>query len=95
MPRKTSIRNLVARHIERVADFKRAHPANVAMVADDIEGMDLRWREGQRVKRDYRASIGYITENELKRLLGAHHARFGDKVKTQLAMLAEDLADRT
>lgn len=94
LPRKTSIRNLVARHIERVAEFKRAHPTNVAMVADDIEGMDLRWREGQRVKRDYRASIGYITENELKRLLGAHHARFGDKVKTQLAMLAEDLADR-
>ena len=95
MPRNTTLRDLVARHIARVAQFKLAHPANVAMVADDIEGMDRRWCEGQRVKRDYRKSIGYITEQELKHMLGGHHARFGDKVKTQLAMLAEDLADRT
>lgn len=93
MPRRTPVRDLVARHIARVAQFKLRHPANVAMVADDLEGVELRWREGQRVKCDYRTSIGYITEAELKRLLGAQHERFGGKVRTQLAMLAEDLVD--
>ena len=94
LPRKTPVRDLLARHIARVARFKLQHPTNVAMVADDLEGMELRWREGQRVKRDYRTSIGYITETELKRLLGAQHERFGDKVRAQLAMLAEDLVDQ-
>jgi len=94
LPRKTPVRDLLARHIARVARFKLQHPTNVAMVADDLEGMELRWREGQRVKRDYRTSIGYVTETELKRLLGAQHERFGGKVRTQLAMLAEDLVDQ-
>ncbi len=94
LPRKTPMRDLVARHIARVAQYKLAHPVSVAMAADDLDGMERRWREGQRVKRDYRASIGYITETELKRLLGVHHARFGDKVKSQLALLAEDWVGR-
>ena len=94
LPRKTPMRDLVARHIARVAQYKLAHPVSVAMAADDLDGMERRWREGQRVKRDYRASIGYITETELKRLLGVHHARFGDKVKSQLALLAEGWVGR-
>lgn len=94
LPGKTPMRDLVARHIARVARYKLEHPASVAMVADDLDGMERRWREGQRVKGDYRASIGYTTDTELKRLLGAHHARFGDKVKSQLALLAEDWVGR-
>jgi tetratricopeptide (TPR) repeat protein len=93
LPAKTPLRDLFARHVERVAAHKATHPQAVAMTADDLAGMDRRWREGQRVKRDYRASIGYVTDAELKRLLGAHHGRFGDKVKSQLAVLAEDLVD--
>jgi tetratricopeptide (TPR) repeat protein len=90
MPTKTPLRDLVARHAERVAAYKSAHPQAVAMTADDLDGMERRWREGQRVKRAYRAAIGYVTDAELKRLLGMHHGRFGDKVKAQLALLAED-----
>ena len=59
-----------------------------------LKAWNGRWREGQRVKRDYRTSIGYVTETELKRLLGAQHERLGGKVRTQLAMLAEDLVDQ-
>lgn len=90
---KTSMQDLVARHAERVAAHKATHPQAVAMVADDLEGMEHRWREGQRVKRAFRSSIGYVTDAELKRLLGAHHARFATKVKAKLAMLADDLAE--
>lgn len=93
--RKTALRDLVARHCERVAEHKAAHPQAVAMTADDLDGMDRRWREGQRAKRNYRAAIGYVTDAELKRLLGMHHGRFGDKVKAQLALLAEDVSGQS
>lgn len=92
-PFRASLRELVARHAERVNEHKWRNPGSVAMVADDIEGVERRWVEGQRAKRDYRASIGYITETELQKLLGAQHARFGDKVRSQLAMLAEERAE--
>jgi len=90
LPRKTSARDLIARHIARVAEYKRRQPGCRAMTVKDIAGMDRRWREGQRVKGLYRKSIGYVTETELKKILGTHHARFADKVRRQIALLATD-----
>lgn len=90
LPRSASLGRLVGHHLERVAAHKLTHPTCVAMVADDLKGMERRWLEGQRAKREYRASIGYVTEAELKRMLGAQHDRFGDKVRTQVAALAAD-----
>lgn len=91
LPRKTPAARLVARHLERVAAYKAAHPSCRAMTANDLPGMERRWIEGQRVKRAYRASIGYVTEHELRRLLGAHYERFAPKVRAQLAVLAADM----
>lgn len=90
LPRRTPVKKLIARHMARVAEYKARHPACAAMIVKDIEGMDRRWREGQRVKRQYRASVGYVTEPELRKLLGAHYQRFADKVRRQLALLAAD-----
>lgn len=90
LPRHTPTPDLIARHVARVAEHKARHPQCAAMIAKDIDGMDRRWREGQRVKRLYRASIGYVTDSELKRLLGAHHGRFAEKVRRQLRLLAAD-----
>jgi tetratricopeptide (TPR) repeat protein len=88
LPRSTSLERLVAHHLERVAAHKLTHPASVAMVADDLAGLERRWLAGQRAKREYRASIGYVTEAELERMLGTQHGRFGDKVRSQVAVLA-------
>lgn len=88
LPRKTPIKDLIAHHMARVKEYKQLNPGCAAMVVQDIAGMDHRWREGQRVKGIYRKSIGYVTETELKNLLGAHYARFADKVRRQLALLA-------
>jgi tetratricopeptide (TPR) repeat protein len=93
LPKRASLRELLARHAERVVEHKWRNPGSVAMVADDIDGVERRWIEGQRAKRDYRTSIGYVTDAELKRLLGAQHERFGAKVRSQLAMLAEERAE--
>ena len=93
LPRGTSVEALVARHRERVAAHKAAHPHCRAMVARDLEGMERRWLEGQKVKRDYRASIGYASDTELRQLLGDHHERLGTRVREQLAVLAADYAN--
>jgi hypothetical protein len=90
LPQNSSVKDLLARHLQRVAAHKQSAPSSVALIADDLEGMDRRWRESQHAKRAYRASIGYITESELKQMLGSHHARFGDKVREQVALLAAD-----
>jgi tetratricopeptide (TPR) repeat protein len=90
LPRRTPIKGLIQRHMARVAEYKAQHPGCTAMIVKDIAGMDRRWCEGQRVKRRYRASVGYVTEPELQKLLGAHYARFAGKVRRQLALLAAD-----
>ncbi|GGY83367.1 hypothetical protein GCM10011613_30320 [Cellvibrio zantedeschiae] len=88
---KVSIAGLVARHQERLEDHKLAHPSIVTMQALDLAGMEERWVNGQAVKRAYRQSIGYITEPELKQLLGAYYDKFADKVRAKLKVLAADL----
>jgi len=93
LPRHTPVPELVAHHLQRVAAYKAQHPRAVAMKALDIAGMDQRWREGQRVKRAYRRGLGYATDTELQRLLGAHYERLGDKVRRQLTLLAADVVE--
>jgi hypothetical protein len=88
----SSVKALVARHLARHQAYKAAHPQVAPLVAHDIEGMDLRWREGQQVKRAYRQSIGYVTDGELRRLLGEHYERYAGKVRQSLADMATDYA---
>lgn len=90
MPKNTPLAKLLERHRARVAAYRKENPRAVATTANDLSGMEARWIEGQRVKRDYRASIGYATDAELKRMLGTHHGRFAEKVKAQLAILASE-----
>lgn len=91
VPRATSVRELVATHMQRVADFKAEHPHSVAMKVHDIAGMDRRWCEGQRVKLAFRRSIGFASDAELRRMLGSHYDRLGEKVRRQLTLLAADM----
>lgn len=92
MPAGTPVKDLVARHLARHAAYKAEHPEAMPLVAHDIEGMDLRWREGQQVKGEYRKSIGYVTDGELRKLLGEHYERYADKVRQSLADMATDYA---
>jgi tetratricopeptide (TPR) repeat protein len=91
LPRKASLTELVARHSGRVAEYRRAHPDAEPMRVTDLGGMEARWIEGQRVKRAYRESVGFVTDAELRKLLGGHYARFADRVRAKLAVLAADL----
>ena len=91
MPRTTSVRDLVAHHVQRVAAYKAEHPHSVAMTVQDIAGVEQRWQEGQRVKLAHRRSVGFASDTELQRMLGGHYARLGEKVRRQLTLLAADM----
>jgi hypothetical protein len=55
-----------------------------------MAGFEQRWIEGQHAKGAYRKSIGYVTDAELKRVLGRMYERFAPKIRTQIERLAED-----
>jgi tetratricopeptide (TPR) repeat protein len=92
MPRGTRLAALVEHHRDRAAAYQSAHPRATPRRARDLAGFEQRWIEGQHAKRDYRISVDYITESELRRLLGRMYDRFADKVREQIGRLAPDIA---
>ena len=90
LPRSTSVAALVERHRQRVAAYRQAHPQARAFVAGDLAAIDANWRRGQIIKRDYRRSIGYIGDDELRRLLGAQYERYASRVRQKIVELAPD-----
>lgn len=91
MPRSTPVRQLVARHLERVAAHKAQRPGSSALPGNDLAEIEVRWRAGQLAKRAFLESVGYVTDAELKQLLGGQHERFAGKVRAQLRLLAAQL----
>lgn len=90
LPRSTSVAALVERHRQRVAAYRQAHPQARAFVAGDLAAIDANWRRGQIIKRDYRRSIGYIGDDELRRMLGAQYERYASRVRQKIVELAPD-----
>lgn len=90
LPRSTSVAVLVERHRQRVAAYRQAHPQARALAAGDLAAIDANWRRGQIIKRNYRRSIGYIGDDELRRLLGAQYERYASQVRQKIAELAPD-----
>lgn len=90
MPRGTPLARLVEHHRDRAASYQSAHPGAKPIRAHDLEGFEARWIAGQQAKGAYRKSVGYVTESELRKLLGGMHDRFAAKIRTQIERLAPD-----
>lgn len=91
LPPKSSPTELIIRHRERFVEYKQEFPHAKALRTLDLAGMEERWVKGQAVKRAYRKQIGFITDSELRSLLGTHYAKYAEKVKGKVARLAADL----
>jgi tetratricopeptide (TPR) repeat protein len=91
LPTNASAAELVALHLQRLEEYKAEYPIAKAMRAVDLESMEERWVRGQSVKRNYRTQIGFITDTELQKLLGAHYDKFAQKVRAKIKVLAADL----
>lgn len=94
LPSRTSIATLVARHSQRVADYRQAHPQARALPATNLAEIDSNIRRGQAIKRAYRRSIGFVTDGELRKMLGGHYDRFAQKIRSKLDELADDREER-
>ncbi len=90
LPRSTTVAALVARHRQRVASYLQAHPQARALPATDLAGIEANIRRGQAIKRAYRQSIGYVSDGELRGMLGGHYDRFAEKIRRKLVELAPD-----
>ncbi|WP_257389168.1 tetratricopeptide repeat protein [Tahibacter caeni] len=90
LPRSTAVAALVERHRQRVAAYRQAHPQARAFPAGDLAAIDANWRRGQIIKRDYRRSIGYASDAELRRLLGAQYERFAARIRRKIDEFAPD-----
>ena len=52
-----------------------------------IEGQ---WIESNQLKAEYRRSIDYVTDTELRSLLGKHYDRYAEKVRARLALMTAE-----
>ena len=74
-------------HKELVADYKLQHPEAKARVVNDLAGVEARWIEGQDIKAVYRRSIDYVSDEELRTMLGAHYDSLADKIRAQIKLM--------
>ncbi|MDP2228873.1 MAG: tetratricopeptide repeat protein [Moraxellaceae bacterium] len=88
LPAKATVADIVQHHAASVAEYRHAHPHATPMYVTDLAGVEERWVAGQEAKSAWRQSVGYATDAELHKLLGAHYDQFADKVRTQLKLMA-------
>lgn len=76
-----------ARHRERIERYRREHPNATAERVDTEERVMAMQTRITAAKGEYRRSIGYVEENELRQLLGAHYERFSARVRGKLGQI--------
>ncbi len=76
-----------ARHRERIERYRRDHPYATAERVDTTERILAMQARITAAKSEYRRSIGYIEENELRQLLGAQYDRLAPRVRGKLGQI--------
>lgn len=76
-----------ARHRERIERYRREHPNATAERVDTEQRIMAMQVRITAAKGEFRRSIGYVEENELRQLLGAHYDRFAARVREKLAQI--------
>ncbi|HEY0915480.1 MAG TPA: tetratricopeptide repeat protein [Solimonas sp.] len=83
----TSAERLFENHVRRCGDYLRQHPQADRRAVADLAGLVAMQDRYTQAKNDYRQSIGYVTDEELQRLLGPRRD-LAERVREQLARLA-------
>lgn len=87
LPPKATPRQVAERHIQRVAE--RLAQGHSVVPADSLEAIEDSWRTANERKREYRKSIGYATDKELRALLGKHYEKLADPIRDRLKLFAD------
>lgn len=83
---------LLKTHLERVAAHAKAHPAITMRTAHTFDDVVRQQAAQTAMKNDYRRSIGFVTDEELRSLMGDQFEKFAPKVKAKLKLMAADAA---
>ena len=83
----TSAERLFENHVRRCGDYLRQHPQAERLAVSDLAGLVAMQDRYAQAKNAYRQSIGYVTDEELQRLLGPRQ-ELAERVREQLARLA-------
>lgn len=84
---RASVAEIYQQHQAAVAAYRQRNPQAQPLLVKDLDGVEQRWVAGQALKRAYRESINYVSDEELQRMLGGHYERFADKVRAQLKLM--------
>ncbi|HWS26952.1 MAG TPA: tetratricopeptide repeat protein [Xanthomonadales bacterium] len=76
-----------ARHRERIERYRREHPHATAQRVDTEERVMAMQARINTAKGEFRRSIGYVEENELRQLLGTHYERLALRVREKLQQI--------
>lgn len=87
LPLKTKIKDLVSTHRERINPYGEKELIQLTN-AQEIFSMQERLRI---LKNDYRASIGFVTDMELKKMLGKQYDKYAGNIRKYLQQLTTDL----
>jgi tetratricopeptide (TPR) repeat protein len=87
LPPATPAERLFESHVRRAGDYLRQRPGAGPRAVSDLASLAAMQDRLAAAKNDYRQSIGYVTDEELQRLLGPRQD-LAPRVREQLARLA-------
>ncbi len=85
LPVNATPRQVAERHIERVNE--RVAQGHQVLPIASLEDVDDIWSTTNALKTNYRRSIGYVTDEELRGILGGHYDRLAELVRERLRLL--------
>jgi hypothetical protein len=90
VPPRMPLPQRAATHAQAVAEHLARNPRSQPIVRTGLAGIEDGWIASSAAKRDYRRSIGYATDAELRQLLGGRHDELAPKVRRKLEILVRD-----
>jgi len=83
-------RAVAERHAARVRERLADLPGSAVDVPTTLDAIEGQWIESNQLKAEYRRSIDYVTDTELRSLLGKHYDRYAEKVRARLALMTAE-----
>jgi hypothetical protein len=92
LPLGTAPAALLERHSARVKSHAALHPRHKIRVIRTLEELSKQQAEQVLAKNAYRRSIGFVSDEELRAMMGEKYDQFAPKVREKLKLMAEEPA---
>jgi hypothetical protein len=92
LPARTGPAAILERHEARVKEHAAQHPQHSIRTIRTIEEVSAQQAEQVLAKNAYRRSIGFVSEEELRSMMGEQYDKFAPKVREKLKLLAAEAA---